>query len=170
MYQDKDGKYVWHPQDALEGRWLDDQKKLEAKMNPKPDARPDWNHYYMSIAQAIAKRPNCIRRQIGAVLVLDNRIISTGYNGTPRGLRNCFDGGCERCANVELGSGKDLGDCLCSHAEENTIVQAAYHGMTVKGSVLYTMLSPCLICAKMIINAGIGPVVYENEYPHNQVA
>ena len=134
------------------------------------DTRPNWHIYYMNIAHEIAKRSNCIRRQIGALLVLDNRIISTGYNGTPRGLLNCFAGGCPRCANVELGSGKDLTECLCSHAEENSIVQAAYHGIRMKGATMYTMLSPCLICAKMIINAGINPVIYENEYPHSQVA
>lgn len=125
--------------------------------------RPDWDTYFMDIAHVVSRRGNCRRRQVAALLVKDRRIISTGYNGTPRGVRNCFEGGCKRCAG-DSPSGADLGECVCSHAEENAITQAAYHGIAVRDSVLYSTLSPCLTCAKMIINAGIREVVYETEY------
>ena len=125
--------------------------------------RPDWDHYFMDIAKVAASRSNCRRRQVAAVLVRDRRIISTGYNGTPRGIRNCSEGGCPRC-NSEVPSGHNLGECFCSHAEENSIVQAAYHGIAVKGATLYTTFSPCLQCAKMIINAGVTEVVYHQRY------
>jgi dCMP deaminase len=125
--------------------------------------RPDWDNYFMDIAQVVAARGNCSRRQVAAVIVKDRRIISTGYNGTPRGIKNCNEGGCPRC-NSDTPSGHDLGMCVCSHAEENAIVQAAYHGISVKDSTLYTTFSPCLLCAKMIINSGIVEVVYHKEY------
>ena len=125
--------------------------------------RPGWDRYFMDIAQVAASRSNCSRRQVAAVLVRDKRIISTGYNGTPRGVRNCNEGGCPRC-NSDAPSGSHLTECLCSHAEENAIVQAAYHGIMVKGATLYTTYSPCLLCAKMIINAGIREVVYAERY------
>ncbi len=131
-------------------------------MNPA-FKRPDWDHYFMDIAQVVAVRGNCSRRQVAAVIVKDRRIISTGYNGTPRGIKNCFDGGCPRCSS-DTPSGHDLTSCVCSHAEENSIVQAAYHGISVKDSTLYTTFSPCLQCAKMIINSGIKEVVYHQKY------
>lgn len=120
----------------------------------------------MDIALVVATRGNCCRRQVAAVIVKDYRIISTGYNGTPRGVKNCCEGGCVRCAG-DAPSGADLGECICSHAEENAITQAAYHGIAVRGATLYSTLSPCLICAKMIINAGIVEVVYGKEYEFN---
>ncbi|HNX68068.1 MAG TPA: dCMP deaminase family protein [Candidatus Omnitrophota bacterium] len=126
--------------------------------------RPGWDEYFMNIAKVVAMRSNCMKRKIAAVIVKDKRIISTGYNGTPRGIKNCNEGGCPRCASVDA-SGKDLGECLCSHGEENAIVQAAYHGVRVKGATLYTTFSPCLMCTKMIINSGIGEVVYQAAYP-----
>jgi dCMP deaminase len=132
-------------------------------------SRPGWDKYFMDIALVAASRSNCSRRHVAAVLVRDRRIISTGYNGTPRGVRNCSDGGCPRC-NSNTPSGHGLGDCLCSHAEENSIVQAAYHGISVKGSTLYTTFSPCLTCAKMIINAGIVEVVYHKRYSIDDVS
>ena len=132
-------------------------------------SRPGWDKYFMDIALVADSRSNCTRRHVAAVLVRDRRIISTGYNGTPRGVRNCADGGCPRC-NSNTPSGHGLGDCLCSHAEENSIVQAAYHGISVKGSTLYTTYSPCLTCAKMIINAGIVEVVYHKRYSIDDVS
>ena len=117
----------------------------------------------MDIAHTVARRGNCRRRQVAAVIVIDKRIISTGYNGTPRGVTNCCDGGCPRCAS-EVASGEKLGECICSHAEENAIVQAAFHGIAVRNGTLYTTISPCLLCAKMIINAGIKEVVFEDDY------
>ena len=117
----------------------------------------------MEIAGVVARRGNCLRRQVAAVIVKDRRIVSTGYNGTPRGIRNCCEGGCPRCAS-EAPSGADLAECICSHAEENAITQAAYHGIALKDAMIYCTLSPCLICAKMIINAGIREVVYAAAY------
>lgn len=132
-------------------------------MTDKSHNRPDWDTYFMDIAQVVKRRGNCLRRKVAALIVRDHRVISTGYNGTPRGLANCCEGGCERCAG-DAPSGSGLGECVCSHAEENAIVQAAYHGIAVKDASIYSTLSPCLICAKMIINAGIIEVIYESEY------
>ena len=132
-------------------------------MNQESTKRPDWDEYFMDIAHVVSKRGNCSRRKVAAVIVSDRRIISTGYNGTPRGIDNCCDGGCPRCAS-DAPSGSSLGECICAHAEENAIVQAAYHGISVKNSMLYCILSPCLMCTKMIINGGIKEVVYEKEY------
>lgn len=131
--------------------------------------RPGWNDYFMRIACVTALRSNCVKRKVGAILVRDRRIISTGYNGTPRGTKNCFEGGCPRC-NAGTQSGTKLEECLCSHGEENALIQAAYHGIAVKGSTIYTTISPCLMCAKMIINAGIVEVGYNAAYPLNSVA
>lgn len=131
--------------------------------------RPTWDEYFIGIAKMVATRSNCMKRKIGAVIVKDKRIVSTGYNGTPRGTRNCNEGGCPRC-NSFAESGTNLGECLCSHAEENSIVQAAYHGISIAGGVMYTTFSPCLLCSKMIINAGIREVVYNEAYPLNEAA
>ena len=125
--------------------------------------RPDWDEYFMNIAHVAAERSNCSRRRVAAVIVKDKRVISTGYNGTPRGVTNCDEGGCPRC-NSNVKSGHNLSECLCCHAEENSIVQAACHGISVEGSMIYTTYSPCLLCAKMIINAGIKEVVYHSRY------
>lgn len=126
--------------------------------------RPSWDEYFLGIAKSVATRSSCVRRQFGAVIVRDNRIISTGYNGTPRGLPNCDEGGCSRC-NSDVPSGTRLSECRCSHAEENAIVQAAYHGISTRGSTLYVPASPCSLCAKMIINAGVEKVYFEDDYP-----
>jgi len=131
--------------------------------------RPDWDEYFMRIARVAALRSNCLKRKVAAVIVRDRRVISTGYNGTPRGTKNCYEGGCPRCANL-ADSGTRLEECLCSHGEENAIIQAAYHGVSVKGSTLYTTFAPCLLCTKMIINAGISEVVYNLEYALNKTA
>jgi len=131
--------------------------------------RPTWDEYFMSIARVVASRSNCVKRKVAAVVTLDKRIISTGYNGTPRGTRNCNEGGCPRCNDLAPG-GTNLADCLCSHGEENAIVQAAYHGVSLRGSTIYTTFSPCLQCTKLIINAGLGEVVYNSHYPLGDVA
>ena len=131
--------------------------------------RPDWDEYFMNIAQQVSLRSNCIKRKVAALIVKDHRIISTGYNGTPRGIKNCNEGGCPRCHNFGT-SGESLEACLCSHAEENSIVQAAYHGVNVQGSTLYTTLAPCLLCAKMIINSGIREIVYNHSYVVEELA
>ena len=123
----------------------------------------------MDIARQVAARSNCMKRQVAAVIVADKRIISTGYNGTPRGVKNCNEGGCPRCNGFSV-SGKNLEECLCSHGEENAIVQASYHGIAIRDATLYTTYSPCLMCSKMIINAGIRKVVYNEAYPLNDTA
>ncbi len=138
-------------------------------MSEPMEKRPGWDEYFMEIAKVVALRSNCLRRHVAAVIVKDRRIISTGYNGTPRGIRNCSEGGCPRCSS-HAPSGTNLGECLCSHGEENAIVQAAYHGICVKDSTLYTTYSPCLLCAKMIINAGIREVVYQERYSIDSTA
>ena len=131
--------------------------------------RPDWDEYFMSIAKVVAMRSNCMKRKVAAIIVKDRRVVSTGYNGTPRGATNCNEGGCPRC-NSMAESGTALEECLCCHGEENAITQAAYHGTSLKGSTLYTTLAPCLLCTKMIINSGIVEVVYNQDYPLNERA
>jgi len=126
-------------------------------------SRPDWDEYFMGIAKVVALRSSCIKRKVASVLVKDKRIVSTGYNGTPRGVKNCNEGGCPRC-NSFAKSGSKLDECFCSHAEENAITQAAYHGVNIKGATLYTTFSPCLMCTKMIINSGLVEVVYNHDY------
>lgn len=126
--------------------------------------KPEWDAYFMQIARQVALRSSCIKRKVAAIVVKDKRILSTGYNGTPRGVKNCDEGGCPRC-NDFADSGTALGECLCSHAEENAIVQAAYFGISLKESTLYSTFSPCIMCSKMIINAGIKKVVYLEDYP-----
>jgi dCMP deaminase len=131
--------------------------------------RPSWDEYFMSLAKVAALRSNCVKRKVAAIIVKDRRVVSTGYNGTPRGTRNCFEGGCPRC-NEMADSGTRLDECLCSHGEENAIVQAAYHGVSVRDATLYTTFAPCLMCTKMIINAGIREVVYNQGYTLNEAS
>lgn len=129
--------------------------------------RPSWDEYFMSIAQIVKTRSNCLRDQVGVVIVKDKRIIATGYNGTPVGILNCYEGGCERCdkrEKNEIVAGEAKDKCLCIHAEQNAIVQSAYHGISTKGSTLYTTMSMCVGCAKLIINAGIVTVMSSKEY------
>jgi dCMP deaminase len=126
--------------------------------------RPSWDDYFMSIAETVASRSNCVKRKVAAVVTRDRRIISTGYNGTPRGTRNCNEGGCPRCNGLSPG-GTQLDECRCSHGEENAISQAAYHGVSLKGGSIYTTFSPCLQCTKLIINSGLVEVIYNTAYP-----
>lgn len=133
------------------------------------DTRPGWDEYFMKIAEVVATRGNCCRRQVAAVIVKNHRIISTGYNGTARGITNCFAGGCARCSS-DAPSGTGLSDCICAHAEENAIVQAAYHGISLKDSSIYTTFSPCLYCTRMIINAGITEVVFKERYSIDELS
>ncbi len=142
---------------------LHQRVKAVLQSNLRAEVRPDWDSYFMSIAQVVALRSNCMKRKVAAVIVKDRRIISTGYNGTPRGVKNCNEGGCPRC-NDFAPEGSGLAECLCSHGEENAITQAAYHGVSIKGGVLYSTYSPCLLCTKMIINSGIQSVVYNRDY------
>ncbi len=133
----------------------------------QPD-RPDWDHYFMNIAEQVKMRATCMSARKGSVLVRDKIILSTGYNGTPKDIDHCNAGGCPRCTLRHLGkvkSGDYSEPCLCCHAEENAIVQAAYNGASTKGAMLYTTFTPCTNCAKMIINAGITEVVAKVPYP-----
>jgi dCMP deaminase len=130
--------------------------------------RPSWDEYFMNMAAVAATRSNCIKRHVGAIIVKDRQIVSTGYNGTPKGIKNCNEGGCPRCWAF-ADSGSRLDECLCVHAEENAIVQAACNGISIKGSDLYTTFCPCSYCAKSIINAGIAKVVYREQYGMDDV-
>ena len=130
----------------------------------KNDPRPDWDHYFMSICDLVATRSTCLRRQVGAILVKDNRILATGYNGAPSGLRHCLEIGCLREA-LKIPSGTRHELCRALHAEQNCLIQAAYHGVSVSGSVLYCTNLPCIICTKMLINAGIMEIFYRSGYP-----
>lgn len=150
-----------HRADEIVRGWLN--------KNAERDSRPGWDEYFMRIAHIVAARSNCVKRKVAAIIVRDRRIISTGYNGTPRGVANCNQNGCPRCNDLAA-SGTRLDECLCSHGEENAIVQAAYHGIAIKDSVLYSTLSPCLTCTKMIINAGIREVVFNSHYPLSETA
>ena len=126
------------------------------------DHRPSWDEYFMRMAEDASMRSNCIRRKVGALIVKQRNIISTGYNGTPIGVRNCFEGGCPRClSDVEPGQGYDT--CICVHAEANAVLLAARHGNATEGGVLYTTLRPCFSCLKEALQAGIGEIVYEGE-------
>lgn len=133
------------------------------------ESKPDWDDYFMNVAKVVEARASCLKRRVGAVLVRDKQIISAGYNGTPKGTKNCDEGGCKRCArrvSGEIGEGEELGNCVCCHAEENAIIQAALHGTRTEGATLYTTLPPCTRCAKMIINAGIKKIVAIGDYRH----
>jgi dCMP deaminase len=123
--------------------------------------RPYRPEYYMSIALAVRARANCIGNRVGAILVLGDRIIATGYNGTPSQMTNCDEGGCERCANREkyrTSAGYDV--CICVHAEQNTILSAARFGIAVAGADLYTTMQPCFGCAKELLQAQVRSVRY----------
>ncbi|MBI1862971.1 cytidine/deoxycytidylate deaminase family protein [Candidatus Microgenomates bacterium] len=133
--------------------------------------RPSWDQYFMELAEVVKHRADCLRLHVGAVIVKDKRIIATGYNGTPHGVQNCTEGGCERCKRRDdgkIGPGEEKGACLCLHAEQNAIIQSAYQGSTTKDATLYSTYAPCTQCAKMIINAGIVRVVcgraHDDEY------
>ena len=134
------------------------------KQTKKNTARPSWDEYFMEMAHLVAKRSTCLRRSIGAVLVKDKKILATGYNGAPNGLEHCLDIGCLR-EKLGVPSGQRHELCRALHAEQNAIIQAAVHGTPLKGSVLYLTNQPCIICAKMIINAGIKEIIIGGDYP-----
>ncbi|HOJ43231.1 MAG TPA: cytidine/deoxycytidylate deaminase family protein [Syntrophorhabdaceae bacterium] len=126
--------------------------------------RPDWDNYFMEIARIVSKRSTCIRRQVGALIVKGKRILSTGYNGAPKGLKHCVDVGCLR-EKMNIASGERHELCRGLHAEQNAIIQAALHGVSINGAEIYSTHLPCSICMKMIINAGITKVTYLDGYP-----
>ncbi len=127
-------------------------------------SRPSWEEYFMDIARLVARRSTCLRRQVGAVLVKDKNILATGYNGTPSGITHCAETGCLR-EQLKVPSGERHELCRGLHAEQNAIIQAARHGVNISGATLYCTNSPCIICTKMLINAGIRRVVYLDGYP-----
>lgn len=134
----------------------------------KTKKRPDWDNYFLDIVELVSKRSTCLRRSVGAGLVRDRRILATGYNGAPSKLQHCLDIGCLRKQlNVPSGERHEL--CRGLHAEQNAIIQAALHGVNSKGSTLYCTNHPCVICAKMIINAGIVRIVVRDGY-HDKLA
>jgi len=126
-------------------------------------SRPSWPEYFMTITKMVAKRSTCLRRHVGSILVKDKRILATGYNGAPAGLKHCAEVGCIR-QNTSIPSGERHELCRGLHAEQNAIIQAAYHGISIAGSTLYCTNKPCVICSKMLINAGIVKIFYENGY------
>lgn len=127
--------------------------------------RKSWDEYFMEIAEIVKTRSTCLRRQVGAVIVKENRIITTGYNGAPSGLKHCTEiGGCER-ARLNIPSGQRHELCRALHAEQNAIIQAAKVGVSTEGTTIYITLQPCVICAKMLVNAGIKRIVFKGEYP-----
>jgi len=125
--------------------------------------RPSWDEYFMDITALVAKRSTCLRRSVGAVIVKDKRILSTGYNGAPSGLKHCLEIGCLR-EKMKVASGERHELCRGIHAEQNAIIQAAFHGVSIRGASLYCTNLPCSICAKMIINAGIIKIYYLDGY------
>ena len=139
------------------------EKKPSLMAKEKSEKRPDWDEYFLDIADLVSRRSSCLRRSVGAVLVKERRILATGYNGAPTGLRHCLDLGClrEQC-NVPSGERHEL--CRGLHAEQNAIIQAALHGVGVNGATIYCTNHPCVICAKMIINAGVTKVIFREGY------
>ena len=126
--------------------------------------RPSWEDYFMDIARLVASRSTCLRRQVGAVIVKDKNVLTTGYNGTPSGVRHCQETGCLR-EKLQVPSGQRHELCRGLHAEQNAIIQAAKHGVNISGGTLFCTNAPCVICAKMLINAGLNRIVYLEGYP-----
>jgi len=126
--------------------------------------RPSYDEYFMEMAHVVKKRSTCLRRQVGAILVKDKHILSTGYNGAPKGLAHCSKVGCLR-ETLKVPSGERHELCRGLHAEQNAIIQAAVFGTSIKGSTLYCTNTPCVVCAKMLINAGVTEIIFSGEYP-----
>ena len=134
--------------------------------------RPGRDEYYMGIAMAVRARANCRGNKVGALIVVGDRVVSTGYNGTPAGMTNCLDGGCERCANRDkYRSGTSYDLCICVHAEQNALLSAARFGIAVQGGEMYTTMRPCFGCTKELLQAGIAQVFYLHDwrYPDQEV-
>jgi len=136
---------------------------MARKVNTR-EKRPDWDEYFMGIAKLISERSTCLRRAVGALIVKNRRILTTGYNGTPSGITHCKVVGCLR-EKLKVPSGERHELCRGLHAEQNAIIQAALYGVDIHGGTLYCTNRPCSICAKMLINAGIKEIVMESGYP-----
>ena len=126
--------------------------------------RPNYDEYFMEMAHIVSKRSTCLRRKVGAILVKDKHILSTGYNGAPKGLKHCEEVGCLR-EQMNIPSGQRHEICRGLHAEQNAIIQAAVFGTSIKDSVVYCTNTPCVVCAKMLINAGVKEIIYSGDYP-----
>jgi len=126
--------------------------------------RPTWDEYFIDIVNLIKTRSTCLRRQVGALIVKDKRILATGYNGAPIGCKHCSEVGCLR-EELKIPSGERHELCRAMHAEQNAIVQAAYSGTSINDSTLYVTHQPCILCSKMAINAGIKEIVFIGDYP-----
>ena len=126
--------------------------------------RPSWDSYFMQLAEVVSGRSTCLRRQVGAVIVKDKQILSTGYNGSPSGLKHCAEVGCLR-QQLGIPSGERTEICRAVHAEQNALVQAAKHGVAIAGADIYTTVEPCVLCTKLLINAGIRRIIYQVPYP-----
>ncbi len=126
--------------------------------------RKSWDEYFLEIAELVSSRSTCLRRKVGAVLVKENHILSTGYNGAPRGMEHCLDRGCIRKQNG-IPSGERHEFCRGIHAEQNALIQAAVHGVSIKGSTLYCTNFPCSLCSKLIINARVKKIIFIEGYP-----
>jgi dCMP deaminase len=137
---------------------------MTVKLKTPSRTRPNWDEYFLEIAHVVAKRSTCVRRQVGAVIVRDRRILTTGYNGAPSGLSHCLEIGCIR-DQLGIQSGTRAEVCRALHAEMNAVIQAAQHGVSTKGATLYCTTQPCSVCTRMLINAGIVRVVYSGDYP-----
>jgi len=145
------------------------KKKLSSANLPgKNNKRPDWDTYFMEIVELVSKRSTCCRRAVGSGLVRDHRILATGYNGAPSKLKHCLDIGCLR-EQLKIPTGERHELCRGLHAEQNAVIQAALHGVNTKGSTLYCTNHPCVICAKMVINAGVVRIVIRDGY-HDKLA
>lgn len=123
--------------------------------------------YYMGIAMAVRRKANCVGRKVGAVIVKENRIISTGYNGTPEGISNCLDGGCHRCKNRDkFPSGAHYDVCICVHAEQNALITAARFGHAIEDGVVYSTTRPCFDCTKLLLQAKVQGIYYVDDWIH----
>lgn len=140
------------------------QKSGRAKIMPGKKARPSWEKFFLDLARMVSTRSTCLRRQVGAVVVRDKRILATGYNGAPSGMEHCDQVGCIR-EQLKVPSGERHEICRAIHAEQNAIIQAATFGVSLAGGTIYITHHPCVLCSKMIINAGIKKVVYLEGYP-----
>ena len=126
--------------------------------------RPSYDEYFMEMAHVVSKRSTCLRRNVGAILVKDKHILSTGYNGAPKGFKHCAEVGCIR-KKMDISSGERHELCRGLHAEQNAIIQAAVFGTSITSSTLYCTNAPCVVCVKMLINAGVKGIIYSGDYP-----
>lgn len=149
---------------SIEGQNNESQNAPKTGAGEFKDHRPSWDQYFMDLAEQVETRTTCLRRPVGSVIVKDRRILATGYNGVPSGLRHCSETGCLR-QKLGVPSGQRHEICRGLHAEQNAIIQAAKHGINIQGASIYVTTQPCVVCAKMLINAGIVEIVYKDPYP-----